>query len=838
MDDLYPRGLELTRAGGDGAAGVLLCSLPVPRGADPELDLGLGLGGRPTYAGRLGRWARDEQRTPRRLLLAADGGDEAPGKLEVTAGGGAGGRAGASRADGAAGDGAGASPVEGAVAEAGPTVSMARFGVSPDPALMWENHALSITWGGRTVDLAMGMRTGVPDPARAARSGDTAPGGASGSAAGAASGTDADQGPGADSVRWWECCSLTVLEETPFCTVVEMGGAITLERDTRAHRSGESFFSNPLLHKHNWLNGRLFARLYANGVVEVYAHHINSRFFDDGLDLDDAVPVLGLRVEGGEEDVESLTGPWDGSIEAFQLGPVSADVSEAARLATVDKPGRMDGEDGFLVWQPYMGMELYAGTPAKFRTGSPYVCRAEDRRIPRGMARTLRFSLSLNPQRSPVVARYLAPAWWHGLCEDLQPRPVLPVSNEYDATLEACDLWAADFATDRGFEDGSLPRSASHGMAQQPEPGWEGEVPYALLMHAWRTGRGDTYERALRSCYQYTDVAVDHAAQMVRMHAYPPPCFSVPMNRVHACVAAWLETGDPYLIDTARAVTDTSYWTHKNSWPRQTIGRDASFGRGAAYLFRYLGDEHYLDMAADVARHTAHSQRPDGSYGQQAGGTGMHGEGGYITKPWMGFIASTAIVDVLELGVDDPLLREAVRKFGHWVMEERYEHEDGVWGIDYMHYYDGQPRNFSFATDEWVPLKTGKGVWRLDYQARLLVYCAVEFGDASYFDAWAEVYAVDPVARHSDHDVAQSLQYVSWVKDCLWNARLENGQVVVEPLLMGPRTPVRGVVHGPAGDVELAWRPDGTCEVNGGAATGDGAGVTVRPRIVPLLRDA
>ena len=35
-------------------------------------------------------------------------------------------------------------------------------------------------------------------------------------------------------------------------------------------------FANPWLHRHNWLNGHLFARLHANGVCEVYAHHINS----------------------------------------------------------------------------------------------------------------------------------------------------------------------------------------------------------------------------------------------------------------------------------------------------------------------------------------------------------------------------------------------------------------------------------------------------------------------------------------------------------------------------------------------------------------------------------
>ncbi len=89
--------------------------------------------------------------------------------------------------------------------------------INPDEALMWECHRLRLHWQGHSVALALGMRTG-------------------------------------GTVHWWENCSLDVLEQTPFCTVVEIGGAIAHKKETRAHRAGTSFFDNPLLHRHNWLN--------------------------------------------------------------------------------------------------------------------------------------------------------------------------------------------------------------------------------------------------------------------------------------------------------------------------------------------------------------------------------------------------------------------------------------------------------------------------------------------------------------------------------------------------------------------------------------------------------
>src|SRR5690606_13485294 len=101
-------------------------------------------------------------------------------------------------------------------------------------------HLLRLRHGENSVGLAMGLKTG-------------------------------------DEIHWWEACRLVVKGETPQCLTVEMGGAIPLKEMTfDEFKSGG--YSNPYLHKHNWLSGHIFARLHANGVCEIYAHHINSKF--------------------------------------------------------------------------------------------------------------------------------------------------------------------------------------------------------------------------------------------------------------------------------------------------------------------------------------------------------------------------------------------------------------------------------------------------------------------------------------------------------------------------------------------------------------------------------
>lgn len=743
--------LQLSRLGDDTEAGLCITSLPWPRATTPELALG----GRATYCKPLGQWPDEASPSPRRLLMIADGGNEAPEQLSLTQ-----------------------LPLS---SEEPPQAAMNLLQRSPEPAFMWENHLLQISYGGKTVELVLGLRTG-------------------------------------DSIHWWEACNMVVLEETPTCRVVEMGGNIPVERMTLDMLKEDPGFTNRFLHRHNWLNGHMYVRLHANGVCEVFAHHINSKFYDDGLPLKDAIPVIGIRTGATEAEVQALSGPWDGSRSTLEVGGVRFDVQEAARLATPEQPGSIGETDGLLVWQPYEGVEVYGGKAALAITGDAYICHASDHVIPRGVARTTRFSLSLS-DRSPRIARYIAPAWWYGVCEEFMPAPLLLVSNVYDTRAEEALQWARDVIIQRGFEAGAVPmyspKTNEDGTVWNSEVGLKGDLAYALLLSAWRTGSGDDYNNALRAAYHFTDVGVDHAMKMVRMQGFQPGTFTPTLNRMQGSIAAYLETGDPYLLDTAQAVIDVTWWTHKESWPRMAVGRDACFISGTLLMYRYFADEHYRRIAYAACRTVADSQRPDGSFGDQGGGAGLHAFASYITKPWMGTLATDGVLDYLELFPDEPELLEVIWKFANWLMEARYDHE-GVTGWSYQHGYDGGKRYYEMYSGTWVDLPTS-GLWHQDSLARLLGFCTLQSGDTSYLDAWAESYAASELS--GDYSVTAALLRLPWIQTKLWQAKLlepisasSDTTVQVQPLHFGPRTPPKATILAPQGPMEVSWIEAGQVE--------------------------
>ena len=255
-------------------AGLIICSLPVPPGAPRALAIG----GRPTFCQAIGQWPQAQEPAPRRLLLVADGANDASAALRLTE--------------------SGKQP-----AAAPPTAALERYAQCGEPEYFWERHLLRIVWNGVSVGLTLGLRTG-------------------------------------NEVRWAEACGLVIRAESPECRTLEFGGAIPLQLTTAKLLRQYSGYKLPLLHRHNWLNGHIYARLHANGVCEIYAHHINSKFFDDGLDLKDVVPVIGLRVDGADAgEIKLLCGPWDGSRKEMAIGPVRFDVRDAARLATPSRPG-------------------------------------------------------------------------------------------------------------------------------------------------------------------------------------------------------------------------------------------------------------------------------------------------------------------------------------------------------------------------------------------------------------------------------------------------------------------------------------------------------------------
>src|ERR1043166_5807998 len=203
----YLPDLRLTRLGDEEDVGLCITSLPWPRARKQNLTLG----GRPTFVKPIGQWPGEPTDSPRRLLLIADGGNKAARHLALKA----------------------TKPSRRAKSEAKWTAAMELIERSPTPEYMWERHLLRLGYGGRSLGIAMGLRTG-------------------------------------GEVHWWEACRLVVIEETPECLVIEMGGAITRQQMAFEEMQKHPGYTNPLLHKHNWLNGHLYARLHNNGVCEIF----------------------------------------------------------------------------------------------------------------------------------------------------------------------------------------------------------------------------------------------------------------------------------------------------------------------------------------------------------------------------------------------------------------------------------------------------------------------------------------------------------------------------------------------------------------------------------------
>lgn len=751
--------LKLTRLGDEQEAGIWLASVPLPR----EAPTGWSLDGQATHVKPLGQW--HDAPGPRRLLLAADAGGKAPEQINLVAG---------TRASG---------PL--------PAVGMETFAHAPAEdfkVIYWERSMLTVEWNGRRVGLAMGMRV-------------------------------------KGEVHWWECCNIDILSQSDSCLEVEMGGAIpygliTPDMVQQMREGGPP----PFIHQHSWLNGHIYARLHANGVCEVYAHHTNSMFFDDGGDLTDAVPVLGMRFEGDEAAQEALCGRWDGSCERLTVGGIAFDLSAVARLATPEQPGQVEVVDGFLVLQPYLGTQLFGGEGAKKRKrDDDYYWRAEEQIIPRGRGRTLRFTLSLNPERSPRVVRYLAPSWWYGLCEEYQSRALLPVHNSYSASTESARLWAHKYLIPRGFEEGILPNHSEDDPAIRKTPGCEGDLPGALFLTAYRSADPLDYDCALRNAYAHADIIVDHAVNRIICWPFGPDAVALPLQRACGPFYAWLETGDPYCLETARAIIDTAYHWHKNSWPRRSTGRDAMCVHSMIVYYRYMGDRHYLELARDIIHDIGVSQWPNGAFGDQGGGSGVHGSAAYIAKPWMGWLATMGILDYLELFPDDEAAFAIVKRFVDWLMSERAPRHTradagviaGI-GWTYMHNFKGKVLPGITMPDG--PTE-GAHLFHLDYIARLLPWFSFLTGDPAYFEAFVESYEAQGPIRWSDYwGGVATLTFLPWLQDRLWGATLTEQGVEVHPACFSERMPKEGTIATPDGPLTLTWVTPDRVVASGNAA--------------------
>ncbi len=637
---------------------------------------------------------------------------------------------------------------------AGPTWELAVLDKHYAGRLHWEVDELVLRYEGKRLGLRLGLRTQT------------------------------------EGLMWWEWVRCETLWSGPACTAIRASGSASAIRLTDEHPDCRGSGASPWVHHQHWVQCEVYALLFANGVIHLTLRHVNNHLYDDnGQELQGVVPVLGFRGVGSH----SVDMPLSGETVELHLGDgIAVSTEECRSLASAEAPGRAWTEDGVTVVQAYEGVDIplggYGRTWRQEDTGS--VCRAQERRIPAGVARTVRCCLSLG-QAPPRVERYVLPYWWYGLCAELGPSPMLPVSDLHDPVIDAAGQWLATSQLRGSFAAGSVPRAAAHYTAegQFTESGWEGETPYNLIRYFYRRPSPDVWEAALRDAYFIADVATDHVHFMMHMHGYPFGAISLTMNRSLGLIQGYLETGDPYLRETAENMALCSWALDNANWPRRSYGRDAMYIRGLIALEDYLPDRGHGQRAREAIGRAIACQREDGSYSDQGGPGGHHASGNLVIKPWMNFMVAEPMLDWLERHPEDAEVAWCVRRICDWQLTTIVEDEEGAhfpyewaWGDNV-----GAPGAEPGSPGSRHPHGRLPGV---HYPARALLFATRYFGDPCYLEAWERCYETlggyepnpqERVGHKGDHAANKAVEWLTWFQMYRWWAQWEGGELRVSP---------------------------------------------------------
>jgi transglutaminase-like putative cysteine protease len=375
----------------------------------------------------------------------------------------------------------------------------------------------------------------------------------------------------------------------------------------------------------------LYLVLFANGVADITAHFINTKLHIKGYDFQ-GLPLLRLAGDAIRPVQASL--PRDGSRFA------NLNFTDAAILCSAEHPARLEPVGGDLHYYPLADII------------NPQLPETPSQKWEEGFARTVRFQVSLS-DAPPVIARYVAPAWWYALSDEPWPGGWLPVSGACAPVAQTvCDLVRTEMY--RGsFLGGSGAPPCAWGVKGQNAGGNDGDAGYGLFQNYYFTGRPEYLADALNFSYFWADLMVDHTDFSIRQWVGGWGWKTCAYSKFRDLIFAYLETGDPYLLDTAEMAA-AAYWAwYRANWPRCAVGRD-NFELGAwALLWRFFDDPHARERTHEFVRMNAVVLKSRGSIGGQIG-CGPHP--GYVSALFMTGVTMLALEEAGAAAVekDDP----------------------------------------------------------------------------------------------------------------------------------------------------------------------------------------
>jgi len=312
-----------------------------------------------------------------------------------------------------------------------------------------------------------------------------------------------------------------------------------------------------------------------------------------------AAPTLLYRSDGDERDV--------------------LDFSPSRPMFTASHPAqvrRLSEEE--LIVQPWSDLRILGNKTRDDQMVYLEPARADV--LPAGVSRSFSFNIGLGNVATDVARYRVEPSWYCecGMIETARSGDAARMAQRSTALIR-------EHTQSGGIDTGRvwryLRRDLRSGVPQEDGPEWEGNLAQAMFTLAAQCGEDPSghWPLYLHQAYHAADVAVYHGSWMSRLECSPSLSAPLSKHRIGGFLFGYLETGDPYLLEIARATASVYMAMEWGLQPRSAMGRDSYPIASLMSLWDYTAEPLYLDFARQTMLRLLSTQQPDGGFSGQAG---------------------------------------------------------------------------------------------------------------------------------------------------------------------------------------------------------------------------
>lgn len=416
---------------------------------------------------------------------------------------------------------------------------------------------------------------------------------------------------------------------TPLCSAFTVGGHIyagLVDRQLTMEEAQNA--DNTNLRQERMVSVRAFIKVWHDGLIESTIHYANVQGYGAG-DMAFGKPVFKATGISGSDSV-------------------TTDAADA----------RMEETDGTYIIRPLTSTRIFqkngqAGSGVY--AGKNVISHVQDSE--KGFVKGAGFSCGVRiiPENARLPERCIAPGYWYKKCSLFGIQiPERSSRSPFPELDRMADLAAAVHIRNQehgGMADGAVYRYLEQAPTGRYECSNDGNEAAFLWRGAYLLALPELYETASRASRYIADIAVDHQNFNIHYHCDSPEwkTFSLIYQRFAGLVYSYLEDGDPYHLEIARAVADRWIALNRQNHPRHNMGRDAEPVEGISILADETGDSHYFEASLEIARDVSRTLDED-----------FFWRSGFGVGPWWGVNALKGTAwngTHLLAGLAEPLLR-------------------------------------------------------------------------------------------------------------------------------------------------------------------------------------